>query len=75
MDIIKRDGRIVEYNRDKIAIAISKANNDVTEPDRVNSKQIDTIIKHIEDLNKKRMLPITGSFSLLFVETNDVVDF
>ena len=56
MKIVKRDGRIVEYNRDKIAIAISKANNDVTEPDRVNSKQIDTIIKHIEDLNKKRML-------------------
>ena len=56
MKIVKRDGRIVEYNRDKIAIAISKANNDVTEPDRVNDKQIDTIIKHIEDLNKKRML-------------------
>ena len=56
MKIVKRDGRIVEYNRDKIAIAISKANNDVTEPDRVNTKQIDTIIKHIEELNKKRML-------------------
>ena len=56
MKIVKRDGRIVEYNRDKIAIAISKANKDVTEVDRVNTKQIDTIIKHIEELNKKRML-------------------
>ena len=56
MKIVKRDGRIVDYNRDKIAIAISKANKDVSEPDRVNTKQIDTIIKHIEELNKKRML-------------------
>ena len=56
MKIVKRDGRIVEYNREKIEIAISKANNDVAEADRVNKKQIDTIIKHIEELNKKRML-------------------
>ncbi|MBP5684276.1 MAG: anaerobic ribonucleoside-triphosphate reductase, partial [Bacilli bacterium] len=56
MKIVKRDGRIVEYNRDKIAIAINKANNDVAEVDRVSDKQIDTIIKHIEELNKKRML-------------------
>ena len=56
MKIVKRDGRIVEYNRDKIAIAINKANNDVAEIDRVSDKQIDTIIKHIEELNKKRML-------------------
>lgn len=56
MKIIKRDGRIVEYNREKISIAINKANLDVLEQERVNNKQIDKIIKHIEELNKKRML-------------------
>lgn len=56
MKIIKRDGRIVEYNSKKIALAINKANLDVLEHERVNDKQIDKIIKHIEELNKKRML-------------------
>jgi len=56
MKIIKRDGRIVEYNREKIAKAINKANMDVLENERVSKKQIDNIIKHIEELNKKRML-------------------
>lgn len=56
MKIIKRDGRIVEYNSEKISIAINKANLDVLENERVNEKQIDKIIKHIEELNKKRML-------------------
>ena len=56
MKIIKRDGRIVEYDRDKIFTAISKANRDVREPERASNKQIETIIKHIEELNKKRML-------------------
>ena len=51
MKIIKRDGRIVEYNSKKIALAINKANLDVLEHERVNDKQIDKIIKHIEELN------------------------
>lgn len=56
MKIIKRDGRIVEYNREKIFIAITKANRDVLENERASKKQIETIIKHIEELNRKRML-------------------
>ena len=56
MKIIKRDGRIVEYKREKIEKAINKANLDVLENERVSKKQIDNIIKHIEELNKKRML-------------------
>ena len=56
MKIIKRDGRIVEYNRQKIKNAIMHANNDVSENNRANKKQIENIIKHIEELNKKRML-------------------
>lgn len=56
MKIVKRDGRIVEYNAEKIRLAISKANGDVTEDAQVSDKQIQGIIKYIEGLKKKRML-------------------
>ena len=54
--VIKRDGSSVEYDREKIKIAISKANNEVKEDERVSLAQINNIIKYIESLNKKRIL-------------------
>ncbi len=56
MKIIKRDGHIVDYCPDKIEAAISKANAEVAEEDRVTEQQIKNIIKYIEGLKKKRML-------------------
>ena len=56
MKIIKRDGRVVEYDREKIRTAIKKANNDVSEEDMASDKEIDNIIKYIESLKKKRLL-------------------
>ena len=56
MRVIKRDGRAVDYDREKIRIAITKANADVSEKERVSNRQIDNIIKYIEGLNKKRIL-------------------
>ena len=56
MKIIKRDGHIVDYSPDKIEIAITKANSEVAEEDRVTETQIKNIIKYIEGLKKKRML-------------------
>ena len=56
MKIIKRDGRVVEYDREKIRTAIKKANNDVSEEDMASDKEIDSIIKYIESLKKKRLL-------------------
>ena len=56
MKIIKRDGHIVDYSPDKIEEAITKANNEVSEEDRVSDIQIRNIIKYIEGLHKKRML-------------------
>ena len=56
MKVIKRDGKIVDYDRSKIRIAIEKANEDVEKKEKATSKQIDNIIKYIEDLKKKRML-------------------
>lgn len=56
MRVIKRDGRAVDYDREKIRVAISKANSDVLEDERVSNRQIENIIKYIEGLNKKRIL-------------------
>ena len=56
MKIIKRDGHIVDYSPDKIETAITKANNEVSEEDKVTENQIRNIIKYIEGMNKRRML-------------------
>lgn len=56
MKVIKRDGRIVEYDKQKIIVAIQKANQDVVMEEKVSQKQIERIVKYIEDLKKKRML-------------------
>lgn len=56
MKVIKRDGRAVEYNKDKIKIAIEKANQEVRKTERATKEEIEEIIKYIEELNKKRML-------------------
>lgn len=56
MKVIKRDGRVADYDREKIVIAIEKANNEVRTCDRANKAEIKEIINYIEELNKKRML-------------------
>lgn len=56
MKVIKRDGRIVTYDRSKIRIAIENANKDVRKEDRATNEEIKEIIYYIEDLNKTRML-------------------
>ena len=56
MKIIKRDGRIVDFDRQKIAVAIQKANNEVRGREKASKEDIKSIISYIEDLDKKRML-------------------
>ena len=56
MKIIKRDGTIVDYDAEKIRVAIGKANNEVSDKEKVSEDEINDIIKHIEGLRKKRML-------------------
>ena len=58
MKVIKRDGKIVDYDPEKIRIAIGKANASVQEEERATDRQIENIIKYIESLNKKRMLEL-----------------
>ncbi len=56
MQVVKRDGAIVGFDRSKIAIAIQKANNSVDEADRVSDEQIEQIIQFIESRHKERLL-------------------
>ena len=56
MKVIKRDGRIVDYDKSKISIAIEKANKEVGRKERATKEDIKTIIEYIEELNKKRIL-------------------
>lgn len=56
MKVIKRDGRAVEYNFDKICIAIEKANKEVKLEKRATPEEIQKIVNYIENLDKKRIL-------------------
>ena len=56
MKIIKRDGRIVDYDRQKIAVAIEKANRDVKGKEKATKEEIKGIIEYIESMGKKRIL-------------------
>ena len=54
--IIKRDGKTVDYNSEKIEIAIKKANKEVRKKERATDEDIHEVIAYIESLDKKRML-------------------
>ena len=56
MKVIKRDGRVVDYNREKIEIAIEKANDEVRPKERATKQDIKEISKYIEQTDRKRML-------------------
>lgn len=56
MKVIKRDGSTVDFDRNKIAIAITKANNAVDEPLRITEDQIEDIVSHIESMHRQRVL-------------------
>ena len=45
MKVIKRDGRAVDYDRQKIVIAIGKANEDVSKEERASKEDIKNIIE------------------------------
>ena len=55
MKVIKRDGRQVEYDRNKIAIAIGKENEGVEKEERISEEKIYNIIASIESRNADMM--------------------
>ncbi|MBQ5841276.1 MAG: anaerobic ribonucleoside-triphosphate reductase, partial [Clostridia bacterium] len=60
MKIIKRDGSEMEFDRVKIAAAITKANNSVDSADRLTQEQIENIALQVEEYcaSMKRALSV-----------------
>ena len=56
MKVIKRDGRTIDFDRQKIVVAIEKANQEVKGREKATKEEIKGIVEYIEDLGKKRML-------------------
>ena len=56
MQVVKRDGTIVDYNSEKIEVAIKKANAEVPKKEKATDEDIKAIITYIEELNKRRIL-------------------
>ena len=56
MQVVKRDGRIVDFDRQKISAAIGKANAEVKPRERASKEDIKGIIEYVEGLDKKRIL-------------------
>ena len=55
MKVIKRDGRTVEYDRNKILIAIRKANAEVEPFEKISDEKIDGIIAGIENMKRETL--------------------
>lgn len=55
MKVIKRDGRKVEYDRNKIVIAIQKANDEVEEHEKIAEDKIYNIVASIENRGMDEM--------------------
>ena len=55
MNVVKRDGRTVDYDRNKIYSAIVKANATVNKDERVEESRINQIILALEGLRKTTM--------------------
>lgn len=56
MQVVKRDGSIVAFDRSKIIAAIRKANSSVDEEDRIDQKTIEAITRTIEQRHRSRLL-------------------
>ena len=53
--VVKRDGRIVDYDRNKILVAIRKANAEVEQVEKVSEDDIDGIIASIENTGREKV--------------------
>ncbi len=56
MKVIKRDGTFVDFDRAKIIVALSKANDAVDECDRITDGQMEDIADFITEKKKDRIL-------------------
>jgi len=55
MNVIKRDGRTVDYDRSKILSAIRKANVEVADYEKLSEERIQNIVLSIEAMNRNTL--------------------
>lgn len=51
-NVMKRNGKEVAYDRNKVILAIQKANNEVPDSEKITDSQIESIVTSIESKNK-----------------------
>ena len=56
MKVTKRDGRVVEYDRSKIVVAIQKANAEVDRYEQISEDKIDAIVAGIENKHADNLM-------------------
>ena len=56
MKVIKRDGTSVEFDDEKIRVAISKANTEVSRKEKATADEIEEIVTYVKELKKNRIL-------------------
>lgn len=56
MTVIKRDGTVTEFDRNKIIVALQKANDAVEPEERITQNQIEAIADYISEKKKTRIL-------------------
>lgn len=56
MQIVKRNGTIVDFDANKIKIAIQKANCEVDQSEQATETEIEQIVSYVKGLKKKRLL-------------------
>ena len=56
MQVVKRNGNIVDFDPSKIVNAITKANENVKEKERATKKEINEIVDYVKNTNKNRIL-------------------
>ena len=54
LKVVKRDNSVVEYDNTKIYNAITKANKDIDETDRIQEDDIYGILSNIENIIKDK---------------------
>ena len=58
MKVQKRDGRVAEYDKMKIVRAITKANAEVPDKEKVENNSIESIVKYIEKYAENKVLNV-----------------
>ena len=56
MRVVKRDGKIVDFDESRIKMAIGKANNEVDESQRATEEEIEKIVEYVKKIKKDRIL-------------------